>query len=68
MDTSLFSNPVVWIAVFAIVIAICLLSIGSGSKQTKEYRAERQKLWDKEDAAEVKTAKAKASAIDSALR
>jgi hypothetical protein len=67
MDPSLLSNPLVWIAIVAILVAICVLSIGSSSKQTKEYQTERKKLWDKEDAAEVRTAKAKASAIDSAL-
>jgi hypothetical protein len=68
MDTSLLANPLVWIAIVAIVIAITVLSIGSGSRPTKEYQAERKKVWDQEDAAEIKTAKAKASTIDSALR
>lgn len=68
MDPSLFSNPLVWIALIVIVITICALSIGSGSKQSKEYQEERQKLWHKEDTAEINTAKAKASTIDSALR
>ena len=67
MDTSLLSNPLVWIAIVAFVIAICLLSIG-GRKPTEEYQAQRKTLWDQEDAAEIKTAKAKASRIDSALR